>query len=132
MGRMRTGSGLVAVATLLTGCGLLTGPEAVIGRVAAVDAPDTVRAGEAFTVTVQTVGSNGCWRADRTEVDLGALRAVVTPYDVEDRESDEACTMALVDIIHEATLTFERAGTAEVVVRGRDGTGADRSIVVED
>lgn len=114
------------VAALLSGCG----PEEVLGGVQAVEAPATAQASQPFTVTVTTGGPNGCWKKERTEVSSRALTATITPYDVEARGENSACTQAPVAITHTAELTFTRAGTGVVTVRGRDGTGRELNVVV--
>jgi hypothetical protein len=80
---------------------------------------DTVQMGEPLLVRTTTFG-NGCVRRARSRVDSESLRAVLTPLDsVYTPAPDEACTEELNEIPHRATVSFERAGTARVVVQGR-------------
>lgn len=97
-----------------------------------VSVPDTVAAGEEFSVTVQTHGLDGCWRKGETEVevDRSRMRASVTPYDVDARSEGVACTAAIQEFTHTAVLRFDEAGTASVRVRGRS-LPADGEIDVE-
>lgn len=129
--------GLAVVAVLLAGCELVTGvgEARFMGLIGfpddlEIDVPATVRAGEDFTVTVRTLGADGCWRRDRTEVSVSGLVATVTPWDVDRRHRETACTLATVEITHTATVRFEQTGEGRVDIRGRDGT-AERGVVVE-
>jgi hypothetical protein len=115
---------LLGLGLVVLGCSSLTGPgrERVIGTLehhgdsVVVSVPDTVAAGEAFTVAVRTYGG-GCMEKGDTEVEVRGLRATVTPYDI--RVEADVCTAILKLFEHTATLHFEGAGTAEVVMRGR-------------
>jgi hypothetical protein len=121
----------------IAGCDLITGvhEDRTVGWIGypddlAIEIPEAVQAGEAFTVTVRTLGPDGCWRRHRTDVVVSGLTATVTPIDADVRRRGTGCTDAIVDIIHEATLRFEEAGTAGVEIRGRDGTVV-RTVAVE-
>jgi hypothetical protein len=125
------------IALFLAGCELITGvhEDRTVGWIGypddlAIEMPEAVQAGEAFTVTVRTVGGNGCWQRHRTDVSLSGLSAAITPIDAHVRRRGTMCTQAIIDIIHEATLRFDEAGIAEVEIRGRDGT-AVRTVAVE-
>lgn len=122
---------VAGAAAVVGGCELITGPDEVVGLVVGVEVPDTVQAGEEFTVTVRTSGSNTCWRRDRTEVSVRGLTATVIPYDVEDRDRGEVCGAAVIEITHTAVVTFDEPGSALVDVRGRNGTGVEAPVVVE-
>ena len=86
-----------------------------------VELPASVLAGEAVEVTVVTYG-DGCTRKGDTEVEISDLSAEVTPYDWEVTQlpPDTACTLELRLYEHTATLRFDRAGTAQVIIRGRE------------
>ena len=112
---------------LVSGCAT----EEVLGRVSAVEAPDTVQVGQPFAVTVTTTGPDGCWRKERTEASVRGLTATISPFDVDTQGYGVACTQAVVEIIHTAELTFAEAGAGVISVRGRDGTDRDLGIVVE-
>lgn len=114
-------------ASLLSGCG----PEEVLGRVRAVEAPDSIDTGERFTVTVTTSGPDGCWKKERTEVSVSGLTAMIAPYDVDTARPGISCTTAVVEIMHTAEVTFARAGAGLIRVRGRDGTDKELSVVVQ-
>ena len=96
-----------------------------------VEAPASVAVGETFEVRVTTYGG-GCIAQGDTEVAVGDLRAVVTPYDWEtvSMPRNFACTSELRFYTHTAALRFDRAGTATVAVRGRERPG-DRVFTVE-
>lgn len=89
----------------------------------AIEVPDSVDAGQAFTVIVRTVGS-GCERMGPTETVADASAATVTPYDyTRDRGSGIICDAILKLFQHEASVRFPDAGQATVLVRANDGTG---------
>lgn len=130
MMRLLALTGLAAALTL-AGCDLTTSlvEERLVGAIGYPDnlditVPDTVQAGEAFTVTVRTLAPNGCWRKDRTEVRVSGLIAQVTPYDIYRVERDENCTAEPVSITHTATVTFGSAGDGRVDILGREGTAS--------
>ncbi len=128
------------LALVALGCGSISGldEEQVVGVVehfndpVIVQLPDTVAAGQAFTATVRTYG-NGCTKKGDTSVEVNDLSATVTPFDV--RKKANFCTDILNAFQHTATLRFNKAGTAEVVVRGRKQPGDEvvtlkRTVVV--
>lgn len=128
---------LALFAVALASCDLSTGliEERRVGTIGypenvLIAMPDTVDAGQAFTVTVRTLGPDGCWERDRTEVDVSGLRVTIVPYDIRRVGGGAVCTAAIVEIMHDATLTFGQPGVGRIDVMGRDGT-AERSIVVE-
>jgi hypothetical protein len=82
-----------------------------------IDVPDTVAAGQTFTVEVTTYG-NGCTSEGDTEVRLQPQRAVVTPYDVQRRAEGVVCPDILNVFRHRATLRFEQPGVARVTIQG--------------
>jgi hypothetical protein len=116
------------LAFVALGCSSISGPdkEQVVGTIehfsepVMVQLPDTVAAGEAFAATVRTYGG-GCTKKGDTKVEVDDLRATVTPYDF--RVESNICTDILNAFQHTAMLRFQRAGTAEVVVRGRKQPG---------
>jgi len=125
------------IALLFTGCKLITGvhKDLHVGSIGypddlAIQIPEAARVGESFTVTVRTFGGNGCWERHRTDVSVSGLTATITPIDAHVRRRGTSCTDAVIDIIHEATLRFDEAGTAEVEIQGWDGTAA-RTVAVE-
>lgn len=80
-------------------------------------APDTVRAGTDFTVTVSTLGG-GCERQGETEAEVRGAVATVTPYDYTDVAA-QVCTEELKLFPHTAVLRFATPGEALLRVRGR-------------
>lgn len=116
------------------GCDWLTGPAPVyLGLVTDVLAPDSVAAGELFTVTVVTSGPNTCWGKERTDVESGRRSATITPYDYNQRDEDPHAVsgQAPPRIEHSVALEFDQTGTGTITIRGRDGTGREISIAVE-
>ena len=90
-------------------------------------APDTVQAGETFTVTVQTFG-DGCVDADDMEVAITSDLAVLTPYDlIIIPGRNVACPQIEKRPEHNAQVVFEEPGSATLRVKGmlRDATNTD-------
>jgi hypothetical protein len=125
---------LLSSLLVLGACGWWDDGESVVGVIGypdnlAIQAPDTVTAGEPFTVTLRTWGSNGCWRRHRTDVSVDGLVATIVPRD-ERPGSGRTCTQAPVEIEHEASVTFAEPGDGRVDVAGSDGI-ASMDVVVE-
>lgn len=85
-----------------------------------IEAPKRVARGEEFTVTVTTYGS-GCIGKGDTASQVSGLVADVTPYDWEvvRLPPNTGCTVSVELHEHVATLRFDQAGDARVVIRGR-------------
>jgi hypothetical protein len=96
-----------------------------------VETPDTVRAGRAFLVTINTFGGSGCGSPAGVDLVVTGLLASVTPYDRVPR-SDSAvhwgCPADFSPRPHPVRITFPTAGLGVIRVRGRDGW---RSRIVE-
>lgn len=88
-----------------------------------LEAPETVRAGEAFTVTVRTYAS-ACWKADGAEVVAAARSAVITPYD-RTPPDDVSCPQEVVRLPRTLQLTFGEPGPAVIRVAGRRVVNGD-------
>ena len=127
MGRIATAL-VVALGWVATsaGCYAGTGPGeglhvAVIGfffeDAPRITVPDTVTAGQSFTVTVDSYG-NACVRLGPTEVDVIPGGAVVTPLDFV--ATGGICADILLTFEHEASLSLTDFGAHTVVVRGRE------------
>jgi hypothetical protein len=85
----------------------------------ALKAPDAVQAGEAFTVTVTTVG-NGCVRAGDSAVLLAESNAAVMVYDFTTAtQPGVPCTAILKYLQHDVSLRFATPGQALIRVWGR-------------
>jgi hypothetical protein len=95
-----------------------------------VEMPETVTAGEPFTVTIRTFGADGCWSGDGADVNVRGLTGTITPYDVHRSGRGVYCTMAEVHLSHSVELSFAAPGAAELAIHGRDGT-ATRSVLVQ-
>lgn len=98
----------------------------ILGDYLALSAPDTVEAGVSFDVTVTTLGLNGCWRADREEIETEGdppTAVTITPYDR--LSGDDACTLAIVALPRTIDLQFDAPGTATIRVVGREVDGSD-------
>lgn len=98
-----------------------------------IDWPESVRAGEPFTVTVRTAGTRcrDVARTDQSVVDAGRT-IVVVPHDA--LQDVEMCPDDLVFLERRVTLRFDAPGTATIVVRGRyfyDGAPAEQVVRVE-
>jgi hypothetical protein len=87
-----------------------------------LEAPDTVLAGRAFDVTVNTFGSSSCVRAERLDVAVTGAVARLTPYD-RVAPAGSPCTPDLGAHPHTASVTFAAPGTATLEVFGQAGTG---------
>jgi hypothetical protein len=97
-----------------------------------IEAPDTVLAGSAFEVTVNTFGSSSCVRAERLDVEVVGSVARLTPYD-RVAPSDQPCTPDIATHPHTASVTFPTRGHAVLEVLGRAGSGdtiVRRAVVV--
>lgn len=107
--------------------GAATWPDEMGGVV--IDAPDTVTAGEAFPVTVTTLGSSACWEIARTEVDNDDSSARIVPVDrnLMGTEGAEVCAAVVIELDHELTLTFTEVGQAVIAVTGREVVGVEFS-----
>jgi hypothetical protein len=86
-------------------------------------APDAVRVGEHFTVTVVSYGSSSCTRPDGAEVRVNGLTAVITPYDEQAIGKGRVCTDDLRPYPRDVSLSFEEAGQALIRVIGRSFDG---------
>ena len=89
--------------------------------------PDTVRADETFTVTIQTFG-DGCVEAADMEVVVTGDLAVLTPYDlITIPGRNEACPQIGKRPKHTAQITFEEPGSVTLRVKGmlRDNANPD-------
>lgn len=100
---------------------LILGPDEVV----ALEAPDTVDAGERFTVRFSTYGLNGCYSAAETALELDEARAVLTPFDYRIVDGDISCAAAIVRLRHEATFAFSRAGEAVIEIHGSELGGSE-------
>ena len=85
-----------------------------------IELPDTVASGEGFAVHVRTYGPD-CGEEGDTEVEIGGLRAIVTPYDIEVTHLPKGvvCAGALILYDHIGNVRFDQSGPAIVEVRGR-------------
>lgn len=134
---MRIARSLPHVLTLgALACGDPTGPDgrATPGLLLTGDAPmtslvapETARAGERFDVTVSSFGSGNCTRPARDQVRVTGLRAEIRLYDFQGGAAT-GCTRDLRQFPRTVRLTFDRPGRAEIVVIGRDGAGAPRTV----
>jgi hypothetical protein len=109
-------------------CGSPTAPNTVrvVGRIdpslssrPVVAAPQEVRAGSAFTITVTTVGF-GCATAEGGAVELRGDLARVVPYDrVPGPGHDTVCSERIITLLpRDFRMTLPRAGTTNLRVVG--------------
>ena len=87
-----------------------------------IEAPDTVSAGSAFDVTVNTFGSSSCTRPERLDVEVTGQVARLTPYDLVPT-GDVECTADFGAHPHQAEVMFPTAGHATLEVLGRAASG---------
>lgn len=62
---------------------------------------------------------NGCVTPGETIFLVSGGTAEITPYDYDRTKTSDFCTQAQLYLAHTATLKFDRAGQATVLVRGR-------------
>jgi len=91
--------------------------------------PAQATAGTAFQITVTTVGSSSCTRADGADVAVSGLVADVTPWDRVAPEGT-ACTEDLAAFPRDVTLRFDLEGTATVRLHGRGGMSYQTTLPV--
>jgi hypothetical protein len=80
-------------------------------------APDTVAAGVAFEVVVNTIGVNGCWRAGGQDVRVEDGVVTLTPADVQ--SGAHVCTLLLSELPHTSRVTIATPGDWTLRVDGR-------------
>lgn len=84
---------------------------------AVIEAPDTVNAGQAFEITVYTIGPTGCWAADGADVHTGSTIVHVTPWD---RHSGaEVCSTVLSYLERSVMVTLLQPGEWTIRASGR-------------
>ena len=99
---------------------------------AALVAPDTVRAGEPFTVQIGSIVPSGCWGVGPTAMSRSDRTVLLEPSDVY--ASDRACIEVLWSISRTVTVTIATPGLATLRVRGRrveQGRSNDSPVTVE-
>lgn len=86
-------------------------------------APDTVRAGDLFAVTVTTQGG-GCEQQGDTRASVAGGEAVVRPFDVSFYRAGDACTAILKYFPHTTNLSFPAPGLATIRAVGSESLPA--------
>ena len=89
-----------------------------LSSIQAVIAPPEVVAGRAFAVTVNTLGSSSCTRADGASVKVEGRVAEITPYD-QVAPPNTPCTRDLRSFPRQVSITFATAGEAVIRVNRR-------------
>jgi len=97
------------------------------GSQAALQTPDTVRAGVAFSVTVSTYGGTGCIRPDQSDVGRAPSSASITVYDSL-WVGSPPCLPDWHQYPRTLELRFDLAGSAFVRLHGR---GADSTLTFQ-
>ncbi len=96
-------------------------------------APDSVRAGVPFTVTVSSFGSTTCTRADGATLIVAGVLATIAVWDRE--QVGGACTDDLRQFPRDVSVQLLTAGRATIRVQGRaypaGASGRDSLVVVE-
>jgi len=98
-----------------------------VGSQAALQTPDTVQAGVAFSVTVSTYGASGCIRPDRSDVGRAQSAVDITVYDSL-WVGSPPCLPDWHQYPRTLELRFDVAGSALVRLHGR---GADSTLAVQ-
>jgi hypothetical protein len=83
-------------------------------------APAQVEAGEWFTLTVSTVGSSNCTRADGNDLTVSGSLARFVPYD-EVPSDARPCFRDEAPFPHTDALSFQEPGTARIRIVGQFG-----------
>jgi len=94
-----------------------------------LEMPARAIAGVAFEITVTTVGSGICTRADGASVAVSGLVADVTPWD-RLAPARAVCTDDLAPFPRRVTLRFSSPGTATIRLHGRGGLTYDAVLTV--
>lgn len=94
-----------------------------LSSVQAVVSPAQVTVGSQFEVTVHTLGSSSCTRANGTRVETREQEVRITPLDwIAPPQS--VCTDDLKAFPHVVTLRLHRVGDAVLRIEARDFAGA--------
>ncbi len=134
--RQLTAALLLATSLVAVGCGLL--PETTRRQVAMIggpslqriDAPDTVRAGEFFSITVHSWGSGSrrCNEPDGEIVETRGAIIRIKPYD-KVPTGELVCTADLRNYPRPLSVRFANAGTGTIRLVGNvDSRGASSSL----
>ncbi len=95
-----------------------------------IGAPNQVEVGQPFDVTVTTFGSS-CIRAERGDVEIIGLIALITPYDIH---SNSTCMEYLRPYSRIVKVRFDAVGIGVLRVKGRNGNGElvtrERNVIV--
>jgi len=83
----------------------------------AIESPDTVRAGEAFEVAVNTVAPNGCWRAAGMDTARSGRVVEFTPWDED--SGAQVCTQVLAVLRHDVSIVLMEMGEWTLRAKGR-------------
>ena len=94
-----------------------------------LEMPANATAGVSFEITVTTVGSSSCTRADGASVAVSGLVADVTPWDLV-APVGAVCTDDLAPFPRRVTLRFSGAGTATIRLHGRGGLTYEAALTV--
>jgi hypothetical protein len=102
--------------------------EAVLLPPQLITAPDTVLVNQPFTVTVATIGLDGCWRPDGGTVVKQHDGVSISPYDV--RSGAALCTVMSLErpLLHTFTVTLTTPGDHAIRVHGRRAISVDGQI----
>ena len=90
-----------------------------LSSIQAIKFPADIVAGEPFTVTITTLGSSSCTRADGAVLNLSSSLAVITPYD-RVAPDGTGCTRDLRAFPRDVSVTLSRAGQATIRIVARD------------
>jgi hypothetical protein len=123
---------MVAGVLLLAGCSTGTGPDGwqrVVGRmepglssIQAVLLPAEAVVDVPFEVTLSTVGSSSCTRADGALASVAGRTAVITPYDLV-APAQTPCTRDLRAFPRTVPVTLTSAGEGLIRIQARGAEG---------
>jgi hypothetical protein len=99
-----------------------TGWEGDVAR-ARVELPDTIRAGESFTVRVVTLRPSQCWFSDSVGIRSEAGRIELIKW-VRGPRPGQVCPLAMSELSRQVALSFDEPGDHEIVLVGRRVSGS--------
>ncbi len=132
---MRRLFGLLFLCSIMSGCDALIGGsntidvfEARLEAEDAITAPDTVRVGQRFEVTVRTMGGSSCVQRARTESAQVADAFVIRPFNQSPRGAN--CLTVIVPVPHTVETAAPTSGPFLIRAFGVDNQVAERTVVV--
>ena len=126
---------ILGLVVLTVACDSPTEPEEArrLGYNPEIVAPDTVSAGETFTVRVVT-WDTGCYKAGGVDVMQAENVVTIVPYHVRNEEVGTCTLIANFSFEHELRIRFNAVGPGRLMVVGRQigGVAAESWVVHHD